>query len=158
MKTTACCFAILILIVLPAVAAVVRPAADFTWAGAGTNRSLKSLRGQAVVLVIAESPRTGAFRKQLKWLQRSYSSLASRQVVFVAAFKSGDGPVKSDIPFVVANHGPAVASAYGVQGDFGLVVIGRDGNIDYQTDEARTGERLRDVVQNSFPVQAAARK
>jgi hypothetical protein len=59
---------------------------------------------------------------------------------------------------VVANQGPAVASAYGVQGDFGLVVIGRDGNVDYQTDEVRTGERLRDVVQNSFPVQAAARK
>lgn len=158
MKIAACCSVILTLLVFPANSAVVRPAPDFTWPGAGSNRSLKSLRGQAVVLLIAESPRNGAFRKQLKWLHRTYSSLASRQVVFVAAFKSGDGPVKSDIPFVVASNGPAVASAYGVQGHFGLVVIGKDGNIDYQTDEVRTGERLRDVVQNSFPMQAAARK
>ena len=158
MKIAACWFALFISLALPLGAAVVRPAPDFSWAGAGKNRSLKSLRGQAVVLVIAESPRTGAFRKQVKWLERSYSSLASRQVVFVAAFKNGEGPVRSDIPFVVANHGSAVANAYGVQGDFGLVVIGRDGNIDYQTDEVRTGERIRDVAQNAFPVQAAARK
>lgn len=140
-------------------AAVVRNAPDFSWPGAGSSgRSLKSLRGQAVVLVIADSPKTGAFRKQLDWLQLTYTALAGKQVVFIAAFKQGEGPVKSDIPFVVANNGAAVASAYGVQGKFSVVVIGKDGNIDYQTDQPRTGERVRDVVQNSFAVQAAARK
>ena len=95
-------------------AAVVRNAPDFSWPGAGSSgRSLKSLRGQAVVLVIADSPKTGAFRKQLDWLQLTYTALAGKQVVFIAAFKQGEGPVKSDIPFVVANNGAAVASAYG---------------------------------------------
>lgn len=140
-------------------AAVVRSAPDFTWPGAGSGgRSLKSLRGQAVVLVVADSPKTGAFRKQIEWLEQTYTALAGKQVVFIAAFKNGEGPVRSDIPFVVANNGAAVAGAYGVQGKFGLIVIGKDGNIDYQTDEARTGERVRDVIQNSFAVQAAARK
>ena len=41
---------------------------------------------------------------------------------------------------------------------FGLVVIGVDGNIDYQTEKVRTGERVHDVIRNAFPVQAAARK
>jgi len=139
-------------------AAVVRPAPDFSWPGVGKVRSLKSLRGQAVVLVIAQSPQTGAFRKQVRWLEESYQSLASRGVVFVGAFREGEGPVKSNIPFVVANNGAAIAQTYGAQGDFSLVVIGKDGNIDYQTDRVRTGERVRDVVQNAFPVQSAARK
>ncbi len=138
---------------------VVRPAPDFTWPGAeNRTKSLKSLRGQPVVIVIADSPRAGDFRKQVKWLRQSYAQLAARGTIFIAAFRSGEGPVKSDIPFVVANNGPAVASAYGVDRDFALVVIGKDGNIDYLTKEVRTGERVRDVINNSFPMQAAARR
>lgn len=143
-----------------AAAAVVRLAPDFSWPGAGSkNRSLRSLRGQPVVLVIADSPKNGKFRKQIEWLDEIYASFAGRSVVFIAAFKNGGGgAVKSDIPFVVANDGAAVAGAYGVEGAFNLVVIGKDGNVDYQTDEVRTGERVRDVINNSFAVQAAARK
>jgi len=94
----------------------------------------------------------------VQWLEESYQSLAARGVIFVAAFRQGEGPVKSNIPFVVASNGAAVAEAYGVRDDFALVVVGQDGNVDYQTDEARTGERVRDVVQNAFPVQSASRK
>jgi len=145
------------LLAFSAEAAVVRLAPDVTWGG-HKARSLKSLRGQAVVLLIAESPGTKAFRKQVRWLEETYSSLASRQVVFVAAFAQGDGPVKSNIPFVVATNGAAVAQAYETRGKFALVIIGQDGNIDYQTDRVQTGARVRDVVQNAFPVQNAARK
>lgn len=140
-------------------AAVIRPAADFTFPGVGNKiRSLRSLRGQAVVLLIAGSPRERAFRKQLRYLEEVYQQFASKQVVFVAALRSGEGPVKTDIPFAVANNGAAVAGAYEANNDFQLVIIGADGNVDYQTDEVRTGERIRDVIQNSFAVQAAARK
>lgn len=140
-------------------ATVVRKAPDFSWAGAGNkSRSLRSLQKQPVVLVIADSPRNGAFRKQIAWLQKTYSQLAAKGTIFIAAFREGEGPVQSDIPFVVANNGDAVASAYGVEGGFALVVIGRDGNVDYQTDQARTGERVRDVIINNYEVQAATRK
>jgi peroxiredoxin len=152
-------FAALLTLTLAAHAVVVHPAPDFTFAAAGGSaRGLRSLRGQAVVLVIADSPRNGDFRKELKWLRETYTTFAGKQVVFIAAFKQGEGPVKSDIPFIVANNGGSVASAYGVTGKFGLVVIGLDGNIDYQTDKVRTGERVHDVIRNAFPVQAAARK
>ena len=137
---------------------VVQPAPDFTFAGIGKPRSLRSLKGQPVVLVIADSDRTGLFRKQVKGLRPIYQQFASRQVVFIAALKESTGPVRSDIPFAMATNGAAVASAYGVDGSFTLVVIGRDGNVDYQTDRVRTPERVRDVIQNALPVQAAARR
>ncbi len=140
-------------------AAVVRLAPDFSWPAAGNkNRSLRSLRGQSVVLLIADSPKSGKFRKQIKWLEQIYTSFAAKGVVFIAAFEQGEGPVRSNIPFVVANNGAAVAKAYGLKDGFSLVVIGRDGNVDYQTDRVRTGERVRDVIQNSYAVQAPARK
>jgi hypothetical protein len=51
---------------------VVRWAPDFAWLKSGNNRAtLKSLRGQPVVLVVAPSPRYGKFRKQAKELQKT---------------------------------------------------------------------------------------
>jgi peroxiredoxin len=138
---------------------VARNAPDFSWLGAGNkNRSLRSLRGQPVIVLIADSPRTGAFRKQVKWLEDNYAQLAAKGAVFVAAFRSGEGPVKSNVPFVVANNGGAVASAYGVEGDFALAVVGRDGNLDYVTGKVRTSQRVHDLIINNYANQAAARK
>ncbi len=138
---------------------IVRLAPDFSFPGAGNKaRSLRSLRGQPVVLLLAESPRTGAFRKQLERLRNSYSRFASRQTIFVAAFRQGEGPVKSDLPFVVANNGAAVAGAYAAQDDFNIAIIGKDGNVDYQTGKVLPAERIADIIQNSFVVQHEVRK
>jgi peroxiredoxin len=148
-----------IILTVSASAEVVRKAPDFSWPGAGSKtRSLRSLHGQPVIILISDSPRTGAFRKQVKWLQETYGELAAKGAVFVAAFRSGEGPVKSDIPFIVANNGGAVASAYGVEGDFALAVVGRDGNLDYVTDKVRTGQRVRDLIINNYATQASTRK
>lgn len=148
----------LIVALATAHAAVVRPAPDFSIPGIGKLKSLKALRGQPVVLVIAESPRTGDFKEQARNLKDLYQQFASKQVVFIAALGAGEGLVKSDIPFVLANNGPAVASAYGATEDFTLVIIGKDGNVDYQTTKVCTPERVRDVIQNSFEVQEGSRK
>ena len=45
-----------------------------------------------------------------------------------------------------------------MQGDFSLVIIGKDGNVDYQTNKVCSPERVRDVIQNSYEVQETARK
>jgi hypothetical protein len=137
---------------------IVAPAPDFAFAAPGKNRTLRGLRGQAVVLVFAEDAGTGAFKKQLKELAPIYQEFASRGVVFVAALKNGDGPVKSNIPFVVANDGPGVAGRYNAAGKFEIAIISPDGNIDYQTTKVLPGGRVRDVIQNSFVVQNEARK
>ena len=139
-------------------AEVVRLAPDFAFPGPGKKQTLKGLRGQAVVLLITKTPKSRAFKKQLKYLKEIYEQFASKQVVFIAALGDGTGPVESDIPFVVAANGPAVASAYGAADDFALVIIGKDGNVDYQTTKVCTPERVRDVIQNSFMVQEGSRK
>lgn len=131
---------------------VVRPAPDFAIPGVKA-KSLKGLRGQPIVLLIATSPKNGDFKGQTKYLKEIYSEFASKQVVFIAAFTDDAGVIKSDIPFVVANNGPAVAGAYGVTDKFNIVIIGKDGNVDYQTKKVLPPERVRDVIQNSYSVQ-----
>ena len=150
--------ALLILSLAASHAEVVRLAPDFGFPGPGKKQTLKGLRGQAVVLLITKTPKNRAFKKQLKYLKEIYEQFASKQVVFIAALGDGTGPVESDIPFVVAANGPAVASAYGAAEDFALVIIGKDGNVDYQTNKVCTPERVRDVIQNSFMVQEGSRK
>lgn len=139
-------------------AAVPRPAADFSFDGIGGKKGLRSLRGQPVVVVIAKDPGSRAFRKQLKALAPIYQEFASRKVVFVAAFSEAPGEVKSNIPFVLAAHGAAVASAYDFQGDLTVAIIGVDGNLDLITGKVTPAFRIREVIQNSFSVQDAARK
>ena len=64
---------------------VVAPAPDFTFAAPGKDRSLRSLRGQAVVIVFGRDAGNGAFKKQLKELAPLYQELASKGVIFIAA-------------------------------------------------------------------------
>jgi peroxiredoxin len=137
-------------------AEVVRPAPDFTFPGISKMQSLKALRGQPVVLIITKSPKASEFKAQAKVLKEIYQQFANKQVIFVAAFTGETGPIKSDIPFVIANNGPAVASAYGVsdKDKLNIAIIGKDGNLDYQTRKVIGAERVRDVIQNSYAVQA----
>lgn len=144
---------------LAAYAAVVQLAPDFSFLGAGNKaRSLRSLRGQSVVLVIADSSKSKALKKQLKNIEEIYQQLASKGVVLIAAVATEEGPIPSNIPVAVATNGGAVAASYGVQKGFQIAIIGRDGNLDYQTDRVLAAERVRDVIQNSFDVQNSARK
>jgi hypothetical protein len=144
--------------IVSAASPVVRPAPDFSFTGVGAKKSLRSLRGQPVVLLISRSPDTGAFKKQAKRLAPIYQEFASRGTVFVAAFSEKDGQIHSNIPFVVALNGPAVASAYGLTDDLRIAIIGKDGNLDLETDKVIPALRIREVIQNSYTVQQAARK
>ena len=137
-------------------AEVIRLAPDFTFPGVGKAQSLKSVRGQPVVLIVAKSPKVKEFKVQVKNLKDIYQQFASKQVLFVAAFTGEVGPVKSDIPFVTANNGAAVASAYSMpdKDRFNIIIIGKDGNVDYQTSKVLGAERVHDVIQNSYAVQA----
>ena len=139
-------------------AEVVRPAPNFTW---GTGRTLKSWQGQPVVLLIAPSPRSSAFRKQASRIQAAYLELSARNVVFVAAFtepQEAAQPIPSNVPFVVANNGAQIAADYGLEGEFALAVIGRDGNLDLNSPKVLPASRIMDMVRNNYEQQAAERK
>jgi hypothetical protein len=137
---------------------VVRLAPNITWDAPARSNSIRSVKGQPVVLVIAKSPKSRAFRKQVDKLSDLYHHFSSRQVVFVAAFTEEEGLIRSDIPFVIANNGAKVAADYEVTDSFAIIVIGKDGNVDLQTNSVCPAERVRDVIENSFVPQAAQRK
>jgi peroxiredoxin len=139
-------------------AAVVRLAPNFTWEGASRITSLKSLRGQPVVLLVANSADNRAFRAQMKKLRSNFQQFANRKVVFAAALRHGAGSIRSNIPFLLVENGAQIAADYDVRGDFNLIVIGADGNIDLQTSRVCPAERIRDVVVNSFTLQSAERR
>lgn len=149
--------AALVALASPVAAEVVRPAPDFSIPGAPGKQSLKGLRGQPVVLLIGKSPKSRAVKKQLKRIQEVYRQFAARNVIFASAMANG-GEIRSNIPFVPVNDPAKVTSDYGITKGFALIVIGKDGNIDLLTRKVTSGERIRDVVQNAFPVQASERQ
>ena len=152
-----------LLLVLTAIsgasANVARWAPDFAWLKSGGSRTtLKSLRGQPVVLVVAPSPEHRKFRKQAKELQKTYQLLGNDKAVMVAAFTAEPGVIRSNIPFVLAANPGAIAQSYGVAGDFAVFVIGRDGNLDEISDRVLPGQRVLDIINNSFVAQQDNRR
>ena len=138
---------------------VPRPAPDFVWSGVnGKVRRLRDVRGHPVVLIFAENPNQKQFIKQIKELNRRSKQLATQYTLYFAAFTRETGLVtRTDIPFVILPDPGSVADAYRV-GDFGIAVISPDGNVDYATDRVITGQKVLDVIVNSFAAQVRARR
>ena len=142
----------------PAVGAV-RTVPDFTWIGAGGKTYPgKNFRRQPVVILVADSPDSGDLRKQARRIEDKYLDFASKKTVFVVAFTGTPGRVESDVPFVVAQNGAAVAANFGVQGKgLGIVVLGPDGHVDMTSNQVEGAQRLLDIINNTFQTQAASR-
>jgi hypothetical protein len=78
--------------------------------------------------------------------------------LFFVAFTKETGLIThTDIPFVILPDPGTVADEYRV-GDFGIAVISTDGNVDYATDRVITGQRVLDVIVNSYQQQLANRR
>lgn len=151
--------AALMMTALAVSAAVVHLAPDFSWEGTGGRpHPLKQLRGQPVVLLIAPSPESKQLRKEIAQVEKGFLELSARKAVFITVFSGQSGVVQSNVPFVNAANGPAVAALYGAKDSaFTVVVIGPDGNIDMQSDKVEPSQRILDVINNTFTAQSAAR-
>lgn len=141
-------------------AEVVRPAPEVAFPPhEGRPQTLRSFRGKPVVLLLAKSPKDGAFREQLKQLEESLDRLAIRSTVFAAAFQSDDiSRLNTSIPLVVLPKGAEACAAFQLRGKFAIALIGPDGNLDYQTDKVLNINRILEVMQNSFALQYRSRK
>jgi hypothetical protein len=139
--------------------AVVNPAPQFAGgAEAGRNITLQSLRGKAVVLLIAPSPRDHAFRAQLNSLKGYYERLAAQGTLFFAALSAENGRIHSNIPFVLVNNPTAAAVDYDVQKGFAIAIIGRDGNLDCISTKPLPGQRVLDLTMNNAEMQTLLRR
>jgi hypothetical protein len=143
----------------PSGTSVPRPAPEFLWSGVnGKVRRLRDVRGHPVVLIFAENPNQKLFIKQIKELNRRAKQLAARYTLFFVAFTRETGAVtRTNIPFVILPDPGSVADAYRV-GDFGIAVISSDGNVDYATDRVVAGQKILDVIVNSYQAQVQARR
>ena len=140
-------------------ARVVRPVPDFALEGSGGRLlSLKSLRGQPVVIVAAESASARSFRRQASYLEDLYRRFAGRKVVFVAALADPSRPIRSNIPFVLARDGSGVAASIGLAPKFGVAIVGGDGNLDFVSGRVISADRAKEIMDNNFAVQSAQRK
>jgi hypothetical protein len=140
-------------------AEVVRPAPDIKWVDAsGKQQSLSSFRGQPVIVVITPSVRSWRFRRQLARLRPAFERLAAQKAVFVAAITAEPGRIPSNIPFAIASDGPRVGFEFDSPDEFAIAIIGRDGNIDYLTNRVLYGQRVLDVVMNSYVMQTRLRR
>lgn len=158
----------LLLLALPALFAgeslglgeVVRPAPSILFPMDGAKpRTLASFRGQPLILLLADSPKRGAFKAQLKELESSFDRLAVRGTLVAACFKGGDSSVvRTNVPLVLLPEGPVSCAAFQLKGDFSIVLVGPDGNIDYQTSKVLNMNRILEVMQNSYEVQKAAQR
>lgn len=140
-------------------AAVVKLAPDFSWEGTGGRaHPLKQFRGQPVVLLIAPSPESKAFRKEVAQVEKGFLDFSARKAVFITVFSGQPGAVQSNVPFVNAANGAAAAALYGAKDSpLTVVIIGPDGNIDMQSDRVEPSQRILDVINNTFTAQSAAR-
>ena len=143
----------------PAVTAVVHPAPDFAWIGAGGKTyAAKTLRGQPMVILVAPSPDSKALRQEAGRIQELYLQFSARKTIFFAAFTGQTGRVESNVPYAIAQNGSTVASAYGVNpADFSVIVIGPDGNVDMVSSKVEGAQRLIDIINNNGQTQAAGR-
>lgn len=153
-------FALALSVALPhSYADVVRPAPDFSWLNSSaTPSSFKDFRGQPVVLLIAPSASTWAFRRQVQQLESVYQRLSAAKAICVVAFTAKEKTIRSNIPFALAINSPEVASLYGIKKGFAIAVIGRDGNLDAITPSVLAGQRVLDIIANSFVNQDSLRR
>lgn len=140
-------------------AETVHEAPAFTWTDVyGSPKPLKNLRGQPVVLLIADSPRQWAFRSQVGQLQKIYERFAAAKVVCVAAFSKEQDLIRSNIPFLTVPDGSNTAAAYDVPEGFAIAVIGEDGNLDCLSTRVLPAQRIFDIIENSYAKQKQLRR
>ena len=135
---------------------LVQLAPDFSFRDAkGHISSLKSLRGKPVILLVAPSAGKGRFRKEVKTINRASRSFTSRKAVFVTAFAQGGEMMRGELSFLLATDASRIATAYGIDpNSYGLFVIGPDGNLDLRSTRVLSAQRIIDVIDNSYVVQA----
>lgn len=159
MKRVLLALAALAALAAPVTAEVVRPAPLIQWIDStGKAQSTASFKGQPIVIVIAPSPRSWAFRAQVGQLQKMYQRFAAEKIICVAAFTQEPGLIRSNIPFAVASDGPRAGYDFQAGPKITVAVIGRDGNLDYSGDRVVPAQRIFDIVRNSYDVQQSMRR
>jgi hypothetical protein len=140
-------------------AEVVRPAPAFPWIDStGKAKNSRDLRGQPLVVLVADSPNHRLFRAQVGQLQKTYERFAAAGLLCIAAFSREPGTIRSNIPFLTVPDGAATAAAFDTPQGFSIAIIGEDGNLDYIGNRVVPAQRIFDIIGNSYARQKQLRR
>jgi hypothetical protein len=140
-------------------AEVVRPAPAFPWIeSTGKAKNSRDLRGQPLVVLVADSPNHRLFRAQVGQLQKTYERFAAAGLLCIAAFSREPGTIRSNIPFLTVPDGAATAAAFDTPQGFSIAIIGEDGNLDYIGNRVVPAQRIFDIIGNSYARQKQLRR
>lgn len=109
-------------------------------------------------MLIAPSPKSWDFYRQLNALKGNYEHLAAQHLICFAAFTEEEGSIRCNIPFITVEHGAAVGAAYKTTNHFALAVIGPDGNLDCFSTHVLAGQRIEDLIDASYVNQVKMRR
>jgi len=137
---------------------IISPAPDVYWKKGNNIEHLASLRGKPVLILFTDTPLNHAFRHQLRELQGHYERLAAHGLICAVAFTQETGSIPSNIPFITLLNGENSAKAYGISHNFGIALLGADGNLDCLSTHPLSGQRIDDLMNASYAVQEALRK
>jgi len=137
---------------------IVSLAPDVHWKKGNNIDHLASLRGKPVLVLFTDTSLNHAFRHQLRELQSHYERLAAHGLICAVAFTQEVGPVPSNIPFITLLNGKGSARAYGISHNFGIALLGADGNLDCLSTHPLSGQRIADLMDASYTVQEIMRK
>lgn len=139
-------------------AEAVRPAPAFQWIDStGKAKNSRDLRGQPLVVLVADSPNHRLFRAQVGQLQKTYERFAAAGLC-IAAFSREPGTIRSNIPFLTVPDGAATAAAFDTPQGFSIAIIGEDGNLDYIGNRVVPAQRIYDIIGNSYARQKQLRR
>jgi len=140
-------------------AEVVRPAPAFPWIDStGKAKNSRDLRGQPLVVLVADSPNHRLFRAQVGQLQKTYERFAAAGLLCIAAFSREPGTIRSNIPGLTVPDGAATAAAFDTPQGFSIAIIGEDGNLDYIGNRVVPAQRIFDIIGNSYARQKQLRR
>ena len=137
---------------------IVSLAPDVHWKKGNNIDHLVSLRGKPVLILFTDTPLNHAFRHQLRELQSHYERLAAHGLICAVAFIQEIGSVPSNIPFITLLNGESSARAYGISHNFGIALLGADGNLDCLSTHPLSGQRIEDLIDASYTTQEIMRK
>ncbi len=137
-----------------AAGAPVRPAPNLALSAGNASdpaaQSINDLRGLPVILLLTDSPKNDAFLRQIREIEKAAERFAIRKTVFATGIVSApDATIKTTLPLRRLAAADQAFQLLQIKDRHAIVLLGPDGNIDYQTAKVLSANRILEVLQNS---------
>ncbi|MCS7009238.1 MAG: hypothetical protein NZL93_04800, partial [Chthoniobacterales bacterium] len=133
-----------------------RPFPEFRWLDySGKPVSSKNLAGSPIIVLFSPTFKNWQLKQQIKQLEKIYQLLAAEKTLCFLATNQFPQKVISNIPFLFVANPNELSQKLNLPSKFAIAIVGRDGNLDLITHRRQSGQRVLDIIRNSFASQQA---